>query len=132
MVLASDTEMVTNQAMQNRIRELRLARNLKLDEVAANVGTTPQQLSRLERGTRRLTDDWMWRIARALYVQPADLFVGKPHLRPDNHELIEHPEELRVIRFWRLLSPEEKRMIAAFARDKGLDILAARAKKHLA
>jgi transcriptional regulator with XRE-family HTH domain len=108
------------KAMPNRIRELRIARNLTLEEVALNVGTSVQQLSRLERGSRRLTDDWMRRVARALYVRPADLFADSGE---DNREVIERPEEVRLLRFWRLLSPDEKRMIAAFARDKGLEIL---------
>jgi transcriptional regulator with XRE-family HTH domain len=106
--------------MTNRIRELRIARNLTLEEVALNVGTSVQQLSRLERGARRLTDDWMRRIARALYVRPADLLSDGGE---DNRELIERPEEVRLLRFWRLLSLDEKRMIAAVARDKGLEIL---------
>lgn len=37
------------------------------------LGTSQPQLSRLERGERRLTVEWMTRIAKALDVEPVDL-----------------------------------------------------------
>ena len=40
--------------MDNRIRVLREARGLSLEELAAEVGTTNQQISLLENGKRRL------------------------------------------------------------------------------
>lgn len=106
--------------MPNRIRALRVARNLTLDDVAERIGTSVQQVSRLELGERRLTDDWMRRIAGALGVRPADLFADST---PDDREVVQVREEVKLLRFWRLLTMDEKRMIAAFARSKGLDIL---------
>lgn len=106
--------------MPNRIRPLRLARRLTLEEVAERVGTSVQQLSRLELGDRRLNEDWMRRIATALGVGPADLFADST---PDNREPVEIREEAALIRFWRLLTLDEKRMIAAFAKSKGIDII---------
>src|SRR6187401_569620 len=57
-----------NPGMPNRIRELRVARKLTMATLADRVGTSEQQISRIERGHRRLTDDWMRRIATALDV----------------------------------------------------------------
>ncbi len=59
--------------MKNLIRDIRRAKNLTLQQLAASVGTTHQQILRLERGERRLTTDWMARIAPALGVTPQDL-----------------------------------------------------------
>jgi DNA-binding XRE family transcriptional regulator len=59
--------------MANRIRDLRRARGLTLEQLAEAVGTSYQQVMRLEKGERRLTVDWMVRIAPALGVAPADL-----------------------------------------------------------
>ena len=106
--------------MPNRIRELRLARGLTLEELADAAGTSVQQISRLELGYRRLTDDWMRRLAPVLSCRPAELMSDSG---PDLNCVVENVQEIKLIRFWRLLSIEEKRMIAAFARDKGLEIL---------
>lgn len=59
--------------MKNRIRELRKARGLTLEQVARQANTTNQQIHRLETGQRRLTAEWMERIAAAFGVRPADL-----------------------------------------------------------
>lgn len=59
----------------NRIREIRLARGLTESELARRVGTSQPQIRRLEAGQRRLTEEWMRRIAKALDVRPADLLA---------------------------------------------------------
>ena len=59
--------------MPNRIRELRKAADLTMDQLAERANTSQQQIQRLETGTRRLTQEWMDRIAEALNVHPAEL-----------------------------------------------------------
>lgn len=61
--------------MRNRIREIRKAKGLTLDQVAqaCKPPTTAQTLGRLETGTRTLSIDWVNRIATALGVSSADL-----------------------------------------------------------
>ena len=59
--------------MENRLRELRKAQKLTLEQVALRANTTNQQIHRLETGKRRLTHEWMVRVSRALGCQPADL-----------------------------------------------------------
>lgn len=106
-------------SMANRIRELRQARSLSLEEVARMAGTTIQQISRLERGQRRLTDDWMHRIAAALSVPPADLL---PRRAKVEQEIVESLEELKVLRWWRAMSREQKFLVITFAKGMGNDI----------
>jgi transcriptional regulator with XRE-family HTH domain len=60
----------------NPLRSLRLAQGLTLDQLADAAGTTAQQVGRLERGDRRLTVDWMIRLAGPLGVDPKDLLEG--------------------------------------------------------
>lgn len=67
--------------LPNRIRELRKAKGMYLEHLAARVGCGVTQLSDLERGNRPLTYDWMKRVARALKVQPADLLSEKDNSR---------------------------------------------------
>jgi transcriptional regulator with XRE-family HTH domain len=61
--------------MITRIREVRRARSMTLDEVARRCDppTTPQTIGRLETGTRTVSVGWLNRIAKALEVDAADL-----------------------------------------------------------
>ena len=61
--------------MITRIREVRKARGLTLDEVAQRCDppTTPQTIGRLETGTRTVSLIWLNRIAQALGVEASDL-----------------------------------------------------------
>lgn len=61
--------------MITRIREVRRARGLTLDEVAQRCDppTTPQTIGRLETGTRTVSVGWLNRIAKALGVEAQDL-----------------------------------------------------------
>ena len=73
--------------MITRIREVRRARRMTLDEVAraCTPPTTPQTIGRLETGMRTVSVGWLNRIAAALGVDASDL--------------VDHPEraELPVV-----------------------------------
>ena len=70
--------------MITRIREVRRARGMTLDEVAQKCSppTTPQTIGRLETGARTVSVGWLNRIAKALSVDAADLVD-----HPDRAEL---------------------------------------------
>ncbi len=61
--------------MITRIREVRRAKGLTLQEVADRCSppTTPQTIGRLETGTRTVSVGWLNRIAEALEVEATDL-----------------------------------------------------------
>ena len=61
--------------MITRIREVRRARGMTLDDVAraCNPPTTPQTIGRLETGTRTVSVGWLNRIASALGVDASEL-----------------------------------------------------------
>ena len=61
--------------MITRIREVRRARGMTLDDVAQRCVplTTPQTIGRLETGTRTVSVGWLNRIAKALGVDAQDL-----------------------------------------------------------
>ena len=63
--------------MITRIREVRRARKLTLQDVAERCEppTTPQTIGRLETGTRTVSVAWLNRIAKALGVEAADLVI---------------------------------------------------------
>ena len=64
--------------MITRIREVRRARKMTLDDVAraCDPPTTPQTIGRLETGTRTVSVGWLNRIANALEVDASDLVEG--------------------------------------------------------
>ena len=64
--------------MMTRIREVRRARGLTLDDVAkrCHPPTTAQTIGRLETGTRTVSIGWLNRIAGALGVEAQDLVAG--------------------------------------------------------
>lgn len=64
--------------MITRIREVRRARGMTLDDVARRCDppTTPQTIGRLETGTRTVSLAWLNRIAAALQADAADLVAS--------------------------------------------------------
>jgi transcriptional regulator with XRE-family HTH domain len=72
--------------MKNRILEIRKAQKITLAVLAEKTNSTPQQIGRLEKGERRLTTDWMQKIAKALNVLPEDLMT------PNHGERVVIPE----------------------------------------
>lgn len=67
--------------MANRIKELRTKHGLTLKQVAEVANTTYQQINRLEKSDRRLTDDWMHRLAPAFHCPPAALMKERKSRR---------------------------------------------------
>ena len=86
--------------MENRIREWRKARGMTLKQLAESVGTSNQQISHLEKGRRRLSLEWMERIADALGCHPSDL-LGDP-AQPRNER------ERAMMELFRGLSEEQQ------------------------
>lgn len=58
----------------NRIKELRLARNLTQAQLAEMVGTTDATIQRLETGRRQLTERWAAQISTVLGVDVTEVF----------------------------------------------------------
>lgn len=66
----------------NRLKELRQARGLSHDKLAERVNTSRGQIYQLEKGLRKLSLDWMVRLAEALGCQPTDLISDQPIMVP--------------------------------------------------
>lgn len=63
--------------MANNIKTLREERGLTQPKLAEAMGTTKNQLIKLEKGDRRLTDNWIRRAAQALGV-PNSAIIDEP------------------------------------------------------
>ena len=57
----------------NRIREWRTRKGWSMQQLADSCSTSRAQIDKLERGERRLTVDWMVRLAKPLGCRPAEL-----------------------------------------------------------
>ncbi|HLY56366.1 MAG TPA: LexA family transcriptional regulator [Stellaceae bacterium] len=67
---------------ENRLREWREREGLSMQALAERIGTSAPQINKLEKGERRLTLDWMTRLAAGLGCEPRDLMPeGEPPRR---------------------------------------------------
>lgn len=78
-------------AAGNQIQTLREARGWSRPELGRRMNTSGQQVERLEKGQRRLTQDWIERAASALEVQAVAIISEAPTPPVPQHEL-EIPE----------------------------------------
>jgi len=73
----------------NRIADLRKAKDWTQAQLAEAIGTTVNNLGKLERGARRLNQDWIDRISAALECEPDELIrkgnFTKPSGQRDEH-----------------------------------------------
>jgi phage repressor protein C with HTH and peptisase S24 domain len=76
----------------NNIAALREAKGWKRPQLAKAMGTSTQQVERLEKSQRRLTQDWIERAAAALEVQPVAIFTtgydALPEVMPERRETV--------------------------------------------
>lgn len=99
--------MFDSVGMKNRISEIRKARGLTLVEVAKRANTSNQQISHLERGRRKLSYEWMERLASALSCHPLDLLPDHPtDVRSTMPPL--SPKEQGLLELFRTLDPQEQ------------------------
>ena len=78
----------------NRIEAIRLAKDLTQEQLAEMCGTSHSTIQRLEKGERRLSDRWIWKLSKALNCHPGELFAELP--APD-----EDPELALALRYAR-------------------------------
>ena len=86
--------------LPNHIRRVREKRRLSQARLANLVDTSAQQIDRLEKGERKLTVDWLNRIAEGLSCDPFDLLL-QPNVRKESIPLREVP----LVSLWRAGQP---------------------------
>jgi phage repressor protein C with HTH and peptisase S24 domain len=69
--------------VRNNIAQIRKAAGLSQTDLADAIGTTLNNLGKLERGDRRLNQDWLTKIGAALHVKPHELIDDRSDLAPD-------------------------------------------------
>lgn len=96
-----------------RIKELRKRRGLSQEEVAEKADTSPNYLSRMERGTENPTLDMLIKLSDALAVDLWELFDYKHEMSPKalrdtlknlTNELTDEKQLKIAVRFLRVIS----------------------------
>ena len=82
-----------NRQVYSKLRDLRRARGITVNELAKEMGENSQKVGRIERGKRSLTVDYLVKISKALGA-PLDTFLteeedqaAKTHLHSDSNIL---------------------------------------------
>lgn len=101
----------------NRIAELRKAKGMTQEQLADAIGTTINNLGKLERGARRLNQDWIDKISAALQCEPHELFTSPKPLTTERRvespqrEYRPHPDQLPTRSAWRDAGPVQLRRV---------------------
>ena len=99
----------------NRIKELRLLKGLTQPELAEATDCTYQQISRLELGQRKLSQEWMNKLSGPLGVDPGDLLpVTGKRAGEQNLNLVEESVQARIARYVGLLDVAAQERVAEF------------------
>lgn len=93
---------------KNPIYALRQKRGLTQKDIAEAIGTTANQISRLENGDRKLAPEWLERLSKALGCTKAELLGETPVLTP---------QDMALINLYNALPPEHQETILKLAKD---------------
>jgi transcriptional regulator with XRE-family HTH domain len=99
----------------NRIRELRMARNMSQQAVADLVGVSKVTISDLERGEMRLDVEYMKRIAAALSVPPHKPVTAADLLPPNANPWSLDEDEQEIIMRYRMANKEQRQQVQRMA-----------------
>lgn len=94
----------------NYIKEIRKSANLTQQELADKVCSTQETIQRLENGKRRLTYDWIRKLADALGVHPSAITEGEEPSHPRNET------EEEILQTFRELSEIEQKLFTSMLR----------------
>lgn len=88
-----------------RIRKVRLEQGIKQKDLARRIGISQGALTNFELGRRKISLEWLLKIAKALDV-PVSYFVGAVEPPPDKDALA--PREHRLVRAFRRMSRDPR------------------------
>lgn len=71
-----------------RVREIRKARRMSLEELGAAIGTTYQQVQKYESAANRVSASQLWKIARTLGVEVWTFFPDGDHDALDQAQIV--------------------------------------------
>ena len=88
-----------------RIRKVRLEHGIKQKDLAKKIGISQGALTNFELGRRKISLEWLLKIARALDV-PLSYFIGA--VEPATDDDVLGPKEHRLLRAFRRMSGDRR------------------------
>jgi phage repressor protein C with HTH and peptisase S24 domain len=82
--------------VSNRLKQLRMARGWSLAQLGEMIGTSGQNVSKIELGKARLTLDWVTKFARAFDIDPLELMRDESPTRVAATPVAATPERLPI------------------------------------
>jgi transcriptional regulator with XRE-family HTH domain len=96
-------------AIGQRLRALRDERGLSQIEAAEGMGFSRPYLAGLEGGSARPGRNMLVAVAEFYGVTTDFILTGSPPRGPRVREVVEDPDELALLKFWRTLDLEDRR-----------------------
>lgn len=81
------------------MREWRLARGMRQEDLAQAIGTVKSLVSRYETGETGMTFDLQLRVMQALNIMPNEFFLPPPSTRDDPRRLRERQQFFKRMQF---------------------------------
>lgn len=106
MLFYKNNNLLQTVFMKNFIKQLREDRRLTTAQLAEKVGTSQQQISNLENGKRKLSWQWIQRLADALECHSLEITEGSSTIAPRNDQ------EKELLRRFRGFNDGEKQMFS--------------------
>lgn len=104
----------------NNIETLRVARGWSRPELANRMGTSGQQVERLEKGQRKLTQEWMERAAKAFGVATTEIISDDVDTAPPPRSSQPDDDTVEIIQLDLSLSMGPGTLIEEFAEEEPL------------
>jgi transcriptional regulator with XRE-family HTH domain len=102
--VGSDLNAGAEMKVGERIREVRKSKRIRQKVLARMVGISPGALTNFEKGRRRISLDWLQKIAEALDT-PVSYFL--PDEKDRNRATPGDPRERRLLAAWRQLAKSD-------------------------
>lgn len=102
--VGAESKAVSELKVGEKIREVRKAKRIRQKVLARMVGISPGALTNFEKGRRRISLDWLQRIAEALDT-PMAYFL--PDEKDQSRATPGDPRERRLLAAWRELAKNE-------------------------
>jgi len=102
-----------------KIRQIRKSRHLTQADLAARIGVTQSDLSRMENGEYKVGLDTLFRILQVFELSMSQFF-GEPPAADPAPVAPSFPEDPELARDWEALTPEARREVREFVAFKKL------------
>ena len=116
MALSRNTQI---RLVGQKIRQIRKSRHLTQSDLAARIGVTQSDLSRMENGEYKVGLDTLFRILQVFEISMSQFF-GEPVAAEAPPATPVFPDEPELLRDWETLSSEARREVREFIAFKKL------------